>query len=110
MSTAIQTAITLTTILIAAVLVLSGVFSVYGCLWISLILYAGLLALAWRTFDGGRHPCFLFLGMLLLFQMGRLVGYAFGATGDPLNVVVQSPIPVTVSPAASEITILLVLL
>ncbi len=110
MSIAIQTAIYFTALLISAVLVLSGVFSLYGCLWIGLILYAGLLALAWRTFDGGRHPCFLFLGMLLLFQMGRLVGYACGATRDPFNVVVQSPIPVTVSPSASEITILLVLL
>lgn len=109
MSTAIQSAIYFTALLVVTVLVLSGGVSLYGCLWIGLILYAGLLALAWRTFDGGRHPCFLFLGMLLLFQMGRLVGYAFGATRDPFNVVVQSPIPVTVSPAASEITILLVL-
>ena len=109
MSIAIQTAIYITALLVATVLVLSGVVSLYGCLWIGLILYAGLLGLAWRTFDGGRHPCFLFLAMLLLFQMGRLVGYALGATADPFNVVVQSPIPVTVSPAASEITILLVL-
>ena len=110
MSTAIQTAIYFTALLVATVLALSGAIGPYACLWISLALYAGLLTLAWRTFDGGRHPCFLFLGMLLLFQMGRLVGYAVGATSDPFNIVVQSPIPVTVSPAASEITILLVLL
>ena len=110
MSTAIHTAIYFTALLVSTVLVLSGAVSLYGCLWISLVLYAGLLTLAWRTFDGGRHPGFLFLGMLLLFQMGRLVGYALGATTDPFNVVVQTLIPVTVSPTASEITILLVLL
>jgi hypothetical protein len=110
MSVAIQIAVIITALLISTVLVLSGAFSVFGCLWISLALYAALLAFAWRTFGGGRHPCFLFLAMLLLFQMGRLVGYAFGATRDPFSVVVQSPIPVTVSPAASEITVLLVLL
>jgi len=109
MSTAIQTAIYFTALLVSAVFVLSGAVSLYGCLWIGLVLYAGLLTLAWRTFDGGRHPCFLFLAMLLLFQMGRLVGYAFGATTDPFNVVVQTLIPITVSTTASEITILLVL-
>jgi oligosaccharide repeat unit polymerase len=110
MSTAIHTALYLTALLASVVLTLSGVLSLYGCLWLALLLYAGLLALTWRTFDGGRHPCFLFLCMLLLFQMGRLVGYALGAITDPFNVVVATLIPLTVSPATSEITILLVLL
>jgi oligosaccharide repeat unit polymerase len=110
MSTAIQSALYLTALLVSVVLVLSGALSLYACLWLSLLLYAGLLTLAWRKFDGGRHPCFLFLGMLMLFQMGRLVGYALGATADPFNVVVQTVIPLTVSPASSEITILIVLL
>lgn len=105
-----QPALYFTALAIAAVLVLSGALSLTGCLWLSLALYAGLLAAAWRTFDGGRHPCFLFLCMLLLFQMGRLVGYAFGATQDPFSVVVQTLLPLNVSPAASEITLLIVLL
>jgi hypothetical protein len=31
-----------------------------------------LLGLSWKNFNQGRHPCFLFLGMLLLLQGGRL--------------------------------------
>jgi hypothetical protein len=107
---AIECAIYFTALLVSVVLVLTGALSLYGCLWLSLLLYAGLFTLAWRTFEGGRHPCFLFLGMLLLFQMGRLVGYALGATRDPFNVVVQTVLPITVSPTASEITILIILL
>jgi hypothetical protein len=110
MSSAVHSVFFAAAICVSAVLVLSGVFSADGCLWICLLLYTALLALAWRTFGGGRHPCFLFLGMLLLFQMGRLVGYALGATKDPFNVVLATLIPITVSPATSEMTMLLVLL
>jgi len=110
MSTAIQIAFYLTALLASVVLALAGALSLYGCLWFALLLYAGLLTLAWRTFDGGRHPCFLFLCMLLLFQMGRLIGYTLGATSGPFNVVVQTILPLTVSPTASEITILIILL
>jgi len=110
MSTATQTAFYLAALLVAVVLVLCGVLGLTACLWISLVLYASLLFLSWRRFGGGRHPCFLFLGMLLLFQMGRLVGYALGATRDPFDVVVQTLIPIQVSAASSEITLLLILL
>jgi hypothetical protein len=110
MSNAVQSAFFISALCVSAVFVLSGAFSLYDCLWIGLFLYMALLALAWRTFGGGRHPCFLFLCMLLLFQMGRLIGYALGATQDPFNVVVATLIPITVSPAASEITVLIVLL
>lgn len=95
---------------LAALAVLSGAIGLYGCLWLSLFLLSALIAMAFRTFNGGRHPCFLFLAMLLLFQMGRLVGYALSATRDPFDVVVQTLLPLHVSTASSEITLLLILL
>jgi hypothetical protein len=110
MSTATETALYLSAVLVAVVLVLSGAVALTGCLWLSLVLYASLLYLAFHRFGGGRHPCFLFLAMLLLFQMGRLVGYALGATRDPFYVVVGTLLPMQVSAASSEITLLIVLL
>ena len=109
-STATQTAFYFAALFVAAVLVLSGALSLIGCLWVTLALYIALLYLAWRRFGCGRHPCFLFLGMLLIFQMGRLVGYALGATRDPFDVVVQTLLPLHVSVATSEITLLIILL
>jgi oligosaccharide repeat unit polymerase len=50
------------------------------------LLLASLLVLAWKRFDQGRHPCFLFLCTLLLFQGGRLVGYCLGKATNPLQV------------------------
>lgn len=110
METATESALLLAALLVSCVLVLSGALSLTGCIWVSLALYTALLCVAWRRFGSGRHPCFLFLGMLLLFQMGRLVGYALGATRDPFDVVVQTLLPLHVSAASSEITLLLILL
>jgi hypothetical protein len=110
MSTATQTAFYVAALLIAAVLALSGAVDLTACLWISLLLNLSLVLLAWQRFDGGRHPCFLFLAMLLLFQMGRLVGYVAGATHDPFGVVVATILPIQVSTASSEITLFIILL
>jgi hypothetical protein len=110
MSTATQTAFYLTALLISAVLVLSGVLGLAACLWLTLLLYLSLLLVAWQRFDGGRHPCFVFLGLLMLFQLGRLIGYALGATHDPFDVVVQTLLPIQVSAATSEILLFVVLL
>ena len=38
---------------------------------LTVLLLTSLIVLAWKRFDGGRHPCFLFLCTLLLFQGGR---------------------------------------
>jgi hypothetical protein len=40
---------------------------------LTLLILLSLIVLAWTRFDGGRHPCFLFLCMLTLFQAGRLM-------------------------------------
>ncbi len=52
-----------------------------------------LLTLSWKNFNQGRHPCFLFLGMLLLLQGGRLIAYCLGGEDDPLRVRVQVYFP-----------------
>jgi hypothetical protein len=77
---------------------------------LSACLLVGLLLLAWKRFDGGRHPCFLFLGMLTIFQGGRLIGYTFGALDNPLQLVVQTQFPLQMSKSTSEITLLLITL
>ncbi len=53
---------------------------------LTLLLLLSLLGLAWKRFDGGRHPCFLFLGTLTLFQAGRLLAYCAGGDSDILHV------------------------
>lgn len=56
-----------------------------------------LLGLSWRNFNHGRHPCFLFLGMLLLLQGGRLLTYCLGSERNPLQVRIQTGSPFDLS-------------
>jgi hypothetical protein len=81
-----------------------------AAVWLSGCLLMGILLLAWKRFDGGRHPCFLFLAMLTIFQGGRLIGYMFGVLNDPFQIVVQTAVPLDVSEASSAITLLLITL
>ena len=110
MNTAIDTTAYFSALLVCSVLVLAGEMSLAACIWMSLILFIGLLYITWRRFQGGRHPCFLFLATLLLFQMGRLLGYALGAVKGPFIVVVQTAKPLNISIASNEITVLIILL
>lgn len=50
------------------------------------LLLVTVVALAWKRFDQGRHPCFLFLSILLLLQGGRLLTYCLGGEPDPLRI------------------------
>ena len=61
------------------------------------LLLASLVVLSWKRFDQGRHPCFLFLSMLLLLQGGRLVTYCLGSEPDPLRIRVQTAYPFDIS-------------
>lgn len=72
------------------------------------ILMSGLMIAAWYNFEGGRHPCFLFLVMLFVFQCGRLLGYFTGYPQDPLNIEVQVLIPYGVSRLSEGITLVLI--
>jgi len=42
----------------------------------------GLIGLAWKRFEGGRHPGFFFLCALALFQGGRLLASLLGGEAD----------------------------
>src|SRR5271157_5305555 len=76
---------------------LLGWLSPNGAAVLTVLLLASLIVLSWRRFDQGRHPCFLFLGTLMLFQGGGLLAYCLGADNDPLRVQIMTPIPFYVS-------------
>lgn len=57
-----------------------------------------LVVLAWRRFDGGRHPCFFFLCVLTLFQAGRMAAYCAGGATDIFQVSLMTSQPFSVSP------------
>lgn len=87
-----------------------GLLTLSGCIWLTSLLLAALLFLSWIRFDGGRHPCFLFLGMLLIFQGGRLIGYIFGVTPSPMMIVAETASPIGVRLESAQITLLLICL
>ena len=73
------------------------------------VFLSGLLYLSWRNFQRGMHPVFLFLGLLLLFQSGGLLGYIFsGGDGDPLQIMLAE-VPFDVSYVVKRTTLLLLL-
>jgi hypothetical protein len=94
----------------ATVLVTLGVLSLEGCIWVATLLMLCVFIAAWKGFDGGRHPCFLFLGMLLIFQFGRLIAHIFGVFPDPMQIDLATPVPFQVSTAAAEMTLLILVL
>jgi hypothetical protein len=107
---AVEIALPLAVVATTASLVFLGVLGLDACIWITLILLCAMLFLSWKRFDGGRHPCFLFLGMLLIFQGGRLVGYAAGLIDNPMQIVVSVATPLSVSTVAAETTLLIIAL
>jgi tyrosine-protein kinase Etk/Wzc len=58
-------------------------------------------ALAWKRFDHGRHPCFLFLCILTLVQSGRFIAYLFGNESYPLRIAGVAPHPFDLTRAES---------
>ena len=92
---------------IAAYLSMTGIAAIaYTFGWLSLnqagmcalLLVLMLVLLAWVRFDGGRHPCFLFLGIFPIFQAGHLIAYAMGALPDPFMVRFLAPHPFDITP------------
>ena len=57
-----------------------------GAAVVTVLLLCSLIVLAWKRFDQGRHPCFLFLCVLMFFQGGRLLAYCFGAEAEPMRI------------------------
>lgn len=95
---------------LASCLAAIGVLSLNACVVLAAILLVAILFLSWRSFQGGRHPCFLFLGMLLIFQGGRLLAFSLGVLRDPMQIDLSTAIPIRISTSAAEITLLIVVL
>ena len=71
---------------IATLCFLLGWLPINGAVVLTVLLLSSLIFLSWKRFDQGRHPCFLFLCVLLFFQGGRLLAYCFGAETDPMRI------------------------
>jgi hypothetical protein len=70
------------------------------------LLLVSLIVLAWKRFDGGRHPCFLFLCMLTLFQAGRLIAYCSGEITDLFRITLMTSYQFDVSREVSGLALL----
>ena len=80
-------------ITMAALLFVAHWLTSNQCVVLTAFLLVLLLGLSWRSFNQGRHPCFLFLGMLLLLQGGRLLVYCLEPDPDVLRVRAQVSFP-----------------
>ena len=94
---AFEVLIYLAVVAIATVCFLARWLPVNGAAVLTVLLLATLIVLSWIHLGQGRHPCFLFLCMLMLFQGGRLVAFCFGMENDPLRVQLMTPNPFYVS-------------
>jgi oligosaccharide repeat unit polymerase len=90
--------------------VLTAVVSLEFCIWIAVTILCYVFFLSWRQLGRGRHPCFLFLAMLLIFQGGRLLGFALGTLDSPLQIDLMTEYPIGVSHETAELTLLTVTL
>jgi len=77
---------------------------------LTVLLLVFLILLAWKRFDQGRHPCFLFLCTLLFFQGGRLIGFCLGVTPDPFAIELFIPVPFGISREEAGIVLLAITL
>jgi len=84
--------------------------TVNGAAVLTVILLTTLLVLSWTHLGQGRHPCFLFLCVLLLFQGGRLIAYCAGYITDPLAVEVIRPFPFSLTQDEAGLVLLLLVL
>ncbi|MFI5115536.1 MAG: O-antigen polysaccharide polymerase Wzy, partial [Terriglobales bacterium] len=71
---------------IATLCFLLGWLQPNGAAVLTVLLLFSLIVVAWKRFDQGRHPCFLFLCVLMFFQGGRLLAYCFGAESEPVRI------------------------
>ena len=89
----IEVLLLIAAVLCATIAFLVGLLTPNEGVVLTALLLVLLLLLSWKNLNQGRHPCFLFLGILLLMQGGRLLTYCFGSEPDPLRVRVQAPLP-----------------
>ena len=84
----------------------AGWLPVNGAVVLTVALLASLIVLSWVHLGQARHPVFLFLCTLMLFQGGRLVAYCLGGISDPLAVSLMRETPFAVSRGVSGIVLL----
>lgn len=65
---------------------------------VTLLILSALTILSWFHFDQGRHPCFLFLASLLVFQGGRFVSFCLTDLADPYRVDLMTLTPFSIEP------------
>jgi hypothetical protein len=83
-----------------------GWLSVNGAAVLCTLLLLTLIMLAWNRFDQGKHPCFLFLCTLMLFQGGRLIAYCLGGVAHPLQVQLMQDEPFSIGRANEGVVLL----
>lgn len=97
-------------LLVATICFMLGLLGISGALSLTALLLCTLLALSWLHFDRGRHPVFLFLGVLTLVQGGRLLAYCFGVESNPLRIRNVTPLPFDLSLSEGAIALFCVAL
>src|SRR6202521_1550564 len=80
----------LTAVAAAPLCFFMGWLTCNGAAVLAVLLLLSLIGLAWKRFDGGRHPCFFFLCMLTLFQAGRLIAYCAGGETDIFRITLMT--------------------
>jgi len=96
----------LAAVAIATLCFLAGWLPVNGAVVLTVVLLASLIVMSWINLGQGRHPCFLFLCMLMLFQGGRLIAYCLGGVTDPLAVGLMLQVPFAVTRNVSGVVLL----
>jgi hypothetical protein len=90
----------------ASLAFVAGWLSVDAAVVLTVALLAVLIVLSWINLGQGRHPVFLFLCTLALFQGGRLIAFCFGQLPDPLAIGLMREFPFAVSREVSGVVLL----
>jgi len=90
----------------ASLAFLAGWLTLEGAMVLTVGLLASLIVLSWVHLGRGRHPVFLFLCTLMLFQGGKLIAYCLGAEADPMRIVIMTPNPFYISRSGQATTLL----
>ena len=96
----------LTVVAAATLSFLAGWLTVNGAVVVTVFLLGSLIVFSWVHLGQGRHPVFLFLCSLTLFQGGRLIAYCLGAEPEPMRVVIMTLSPFSLSRDDSGLVLL----
>jgi hypothetical protein len=96
----------LAVVAVASLAFVAGWLTVNAAVVLTVLLLISLIVLAWTNLGQGRHPVFLFLCTLLLFQGGRLFAYCFGENSDPFAIGLMQQVPFSVSRNVSALVLL----